>query len=178
MAYPQAPIEMDMYMELPGRSHIKYGNSKELILKLLANLYGQKQAGQVWNSYIINKHLKINFKQSLIDDCVFYRGDVIFIVYIDNGIFLGLSEEQLSGIIIKMQNLNLDIKDQDHPADCVRVNIKRIKDSSIELSQRALINTIIQYADLKDSKVKAVPAKVNEHLHAHLGKPSFSLNFN
>ena len=58
------------------------------------------------------------------------------------------------------------------------VNIKHIKDGSIELSQRALINTIIQDADLNDSKVKAVPAKVNEHLHAHLDKPPFSLNFN
>jgi len=60
----------------------------------------------------------------------------------------------------------------------VGVNTKRIKDGSIELSQQALIDTIIQDADLNDSKVKAVPAKVNEHLHAHLDKPSFSLNFN
>ena len=52
------------------------------------------------------------------------------------------------------------------------VNIKRIKDGW------ALINTIIQDVDLNDSKVKAVPAKVNEHLHAHLDKPPFSLNFN
>ena len=58
------------------------------------------------------------------------------------------------------------------------VNIKRIKDGSIKLSQRALIDTIIQDTDLNDSKVKAVPAKVNEHLHAHLDKPHFLLNFN
>jgi hypothetical protein len=41
-----------------------------------------------------------------------------------------------------------------------------------------LIDTIIEDADLDDSKVKAVPAKVNEHLHAHLDKPPFALNFN
>ena len=58
------------------------------------------------------------------------------------------------------------------------VNSKRFKDGSIEPSQRALIDTIIHDADLNDSKVKAVPAKVNEHLHAHLDKPPFSLNFN
>jgi hypothetical protein len=60
----------------------------------------------------------------------------------------------------------------------VGVNSKRIKDGSIEPSQRVLIDTIIHDADLNDSKVKAVPAKVNEHLHAHLDKPPFSLNFN
>jgi hypothetical protein len=53
-----------------------------------------------------------------------------------------------------------------------------MKDGSIGMSQRALINTITQDADLQDSKVKAVPAKVNGHLHDHLDKPPFSLNFN
>ncbi len=77
-----------------------------------------------------------------------------------------------------MRNLELDIEDQGHPADYIGVNIKRIKDSSIKLSQQALINTIIEDADLNDSKVKAVPAKINEHLHAHLDKPPFALNFN
>ena len=55
MAYPQAPIKMDMYMELPQGINIKSGNSKNHVLKLLANLYGQKQAGQVWNGYLVNK---------------------------------------------------------------------------------------------------------------------------
>ena len=77
-----------------------------------------------------------------------------------------------------MRNLDLDIEDQSHPADYVGVNTKRMRDGSIGLSQRALINTIIQDADLQDSKVKAVPAKVNKHLHAHLDKAPFSLNFN
>jgi hypothetical protein len=58
------------------------------------------------------------------------------------------------------------------------VNIKRLRDGSIELSQRALISTIIKNVDLEDSKVKSIPAKSNKHLHAHLDKPEFALNFN
>ena len=52
MAYPQAPIENDMYMELPhgvGIRQVKY-----MVLKLLNNLYGQKQAYIVWNEYLAN----------------------------------------------------------------------------------------------------------------------------
>ena len=84
----------------------------------------------------------------------------------------------MSGIITEIRNLDLDIEDQGHPADYVGVNIKRMKDGSIGLSQHGLIDTIIQDADLQDSKVKAVPAKVSKHLHAHLDKAPFSLNFN
>jgi hypothetical protein len=49
MAYSQAPIEMDMYMELPQGIQTKHRNSKDHVLKLLRNIYGQKQAGRVWN---------------------------------------------------------------------------------------------------------------------------------
>jgi hypothetical protein len=127
---------------------------------------------------LVNKLQEINFKQSLIDECVIYCGDVIFIIYVNDGIFLGLSGEQLSSIINEMWDLELDIEDQGHPADYVGVNIKCIKDGSIKLSQRALIDIMIEDADLNNLKVKAVPAKVNEHLHAHLDKPPFELNFN
>ncbi len=102
MAYLQTPIEMDMYMEIPQGIHLKNSNSKDHILKLLANLYGQKQAGPIWNSYLVDKLLEIEFKQSLIDDCVFYCGDVIFIVYVDDGIFHGSSDKQLTNIITEL----------------------------------------------------------------------------
>jgi hypothetical protein len=45
MAYPQAPIEMAMYMELPRVIHTKHKNSKDHVLRLIANIYGQQQAG-------------------------------------------------------------------------------------------------------------------------------------
>jgi hypothetical protein len=178
MAYPQAPIEMDMYIEIPQGIHLKNGNSKDHVLKLLANLYGQKQAGHGWNSYLVNKLLEIEFKQSLIDDCVFYCGEVIFIVYVGDGIFLGSSNKQLMNIITEFRNLNPNIEDQGHPANYIGENIKCLRDGSIELSQWALIDTIFEDIDLEDSKGKSVPAKSNEHLHAHLDKPEFALNFN
>jgi hypothetical protein len=40
MAYPQAPIEMDIYMELPQGIQTKHGNTKEYVLKLEKNIYG------------------------------------------------------------------------------------------------------------------------------------------
>ena len=86
-------------MELPQGIETHYGNSKDYVLLLLSNLYGQKQAGRVWNSYMFEKLLSIGFQQSQINECVFYKGDIIFIVYIDDGIFLSNNDKQLSDII-------------------------------------------------------------------------------
>ncbi len=165
-------------MELPTGIVVKGGNSTDHVLNLLRNLYGQKQAGRVWNEYLVEKLREINFSQSLVDDCVFYQDDVIFIVYVDDGIFLGPSDEKISNAITKLQNLELDIEDQGHPANYVGVAIKRLRNGSIKLTQRALIDTIINDAALDDRRVKSVPAKVKENLHAHKDLPPYNLALN
>jgi hypothetical protein len=140
-------------------------------------MYGQKQAGREWNKYLVDKMNTIGFKQSLIDDCVFYCGDIIFMVYVDDGIFIGSNDTQLQDVIKELQDLNLKIEDQGHPADYVGVNISKIKDGSYEFMQRALIDSIIKDVNLTDSKTKTVPAKVALQLHAFKEDPPFNQSF-
>ncbi|KAL7478579.1 hypothetical protein ACHAW6_004335 [Cyclotella cf. meneghiniana] len=113
-----------MFMELPQGIEIQNGNSKDHVLQLISNLYGQKQAGRVWNGYLVNKLIDCRFQPSLIDECVFYKDDVIFIVYVDDGIFIGQDNSKITRLIQQMQNAHLDIEDQGHPADYVGINIK------------------------------------------------------
>ncbi len=47
MAYPQAPIECDLYMDLSHGISVKGTRSHDYALKLIKNLYGQKQGGRV-----------------------------------------------------------------------------------------------------------------------------------
>jgi hypothetical protein len=178
MAYSQAPLEMVIYMELSQGIQTKHGNSKEHVLKLEKNIYGQKQARHLWNSFLVDKLTSIGFTTSLIDDCVFFHGDIIFMVYVDDNIFLGSDDLQLQEVTKEIQNLGLNIEDQGHPVDYVGVNIKKLKDGSYEFTQWGLIDSIIQDAGLKDAEVKPVPAKVSLQLHMFKDKPTFDLNFN
>jgi hypothetical protein len=99
-------------------------------------------------------------------------------VYVDNGIFIGNDDSQLKEAIREIQALGLNIQDQGHPANYVRVNIKRTKDGSYKFTQRAFIDSIIKDIGLTDSKTKPVPAKVLLPLHAFTDEPLFNLNFN
>jgi hypothetical protein len=161
MAYPQAPVETDIYMELPQGIKTATGNSKDHVLKLLKNLYGQKQAGRVWNSFLVDKLTSLGYTSLLIDDCVFFRSDIIFMVYVDDGIFLGNDDAQLLQAIKEIQGLGLNIEDQGHPADYVGVSIKKHRNGFYEFTQRALIDSIIEDAGISNSKTKPVPAKVS-----------------
>jgi hypothetical protein len=42
IAYPQAPIEIDIYMELPQGIQTAPENSKDILFKLERKIYGQK----------------------------------------------------------------------------------------------------------------------------------------
>ena len=88
-----------MYIELPLSIETCYGKSKNYVLLLLSNLNHQKQAGRLWNGYMVEKLLSIGFQQSQIGECVFYKGDINFIVYVDDGIFLGNNDKQLNEVI-------------------------------------------------------------------------------
>jgi hypothetical protein len=114
----------------------------------------------------------------MIDDYVFYPGDIIFMVYVNDGIFLGQDDEQLKAAICKIQDSGLNIKDQGHLADYVGVNIKKIKDGSYEFTQHALIDSVIADVGLTDVKTKPVPAKVAILIHAFKDATPFNLNFN
>ena len=164
LAYPQALIEHDMYTELPPGIETKHSHSNDYVLKLLAiaNLYGQKQASRVWNQYLVNHLLQIGFKQSLIDECVFYKGNIIFVVYVDDSIFFGSDDETIMQIITitQMQNLGMNIEDQGHTADYVGVNIKKLKNSTYKFTQKALVDAIISDVDIGDAYINRNGLKV------------------
>jgi hypothetical protein len=161
-------------MDSPQGIETRHGNSKDHVLKLLSNIYGQKQAGCVWNGYLVEKLRDIGFEQSLIDECVFYRDDVIFIVYVDDGIFVGPDDNKLTNVIREIQGTGLDIEDQGHPADYVGVSIKKHKSGYYEFTQRALTDSIISDCELEDAYTKPVPAKTSLQLHAYKSSKPFS----
>jgi hypothetical protein len=97
LVYTQADIERHLYMKLPagftvpGRITTEQ-DRRDYVLKLEKNLYGQKQAGRVWYLHLRKDLLKLGFKPSQHDECIFYYGKTIFIVYTDDTILLGLDK--------------------------------------------------------------------------------------
>jgi hypothetical protein len=104
IAYPQAPIEFDIYMHLPKGIQMANGNRNTHVLKLLKNLYSQKQAGRVCNKHVTSGLVKIGFVQSKVDECVFYRYGVIFMVYVDDGIFFCKGMDKIDQSILALRS--------------------------------------------------------------------------
>jgi hypothetical protein len=104
-AFAQAPVERTLYMRVPAGVKIEGGgDAKDYVLKIHRNIYGQKQAGRVWNKYLSEKLVKeLGFKQSKVDECVYYRGRTLYVLYTDDSLLAGPDKDEIQAIIDDLQ---------------------------------------------------------------------------
>ena len=76
---------------------------------------------------------------------------IIFIIYLDDGLFLGPSGHKLMAMIDVLKTSELNMFDQGHPSDFIGINIKKHPTSTCEFLQLALINSILYDAGLTNS---------------------------
>jgi hypothetical protein len=184
LAYPQAPIDRDLFMHIPkGFEVTGYGiyeeNAHEFILKIHKNLYGGKAAGRIWNQYLVMKLTKVGFTQSKIDECVFYCGKVIYVLYTDDFILAGPSEKEIHRIIQRLRDVKLNLTIEGTLTDFLGVNIDRRDDGTIHMSQPRLIDQVIE--DLRmsgeDVAIKDVPMASSRVLTKHASSQPFDNSF-
>ena len=180
-AFPQAPITRELYMKLPaGITLGPNQDPKDYVFKVHRNLYGQKNAGRVWNDYLVDKLLKIGFKQSKIDRCVFYHGNVMYALYTDDSILAGPDPKEIDKIIQKMRDIKLDITIEGDLEDFLGVQISRKADGTIHLTQPHLIDSILEDLGLTQDNVtvKKTPASPHKILMRHATSDPFDNSFN
>ena len=143
-ACPQADIEVDLYMEIPKGFEVQGSDPGEYVLKLHKNIYGQKQAGRVWNQHLVKRLKSIGFKPSTSDECVFYKGNAIYALYTDDSILARPDPNELDCIIQEMKQANLDITVEGDLSDFLGVKISKKQDGTFHLTQPHLIESILK----------------------------------
>eukprot|EP00978_Attheya_sp_CCMP212_P034334 scaffold143320_cov71-Attheya_sp.AAC.1 len=165
LAYPQADVECDMYMEIPGGFKLPKGKDpKEYALKLRRNLYGSRQASRMWSQYLTKGLKARGFVQSTMDECVFYRGKLILMIYVDDCIHMSPDNQDIDDVIAILQESvggtrPFNITDEGDISDYLGVKVEKLADGTMTLTQPHLIDQIISDLGLKDNtKTKDLPA--------------------
>ena len=170
-AFPQAPIERDLYMEIPKGTNINGRNKKDYVLRLKRNLYGQKQAGRVWNKYLVSKLTSkaVGFVQSKYDECVFYKDDMVYILYTDDSIIAGPDRVKIEETIELIKQVGLEITVEGDLQDFLGINIERRNDGTTHMTQPLLIQKILKDLRLHQDNVnkKETPMASSRILHRH-----------
>ena len=90
-------------MKLPPETVLTEGNAETHVLLLHKKIYGQKQAGRIWNDHLHKGLIDIGFTQFKVDECVYTKEDIIFMVYVDNSIIIAEKNSSIDDLI---QTLN------------------------------------------------------------------------
>ena len=178
-AFPQAPMTKQQFMKLPKGIQIEgVDDPNEWVLELKRNLYGGCDAGRNWYLFLKEKLESIGFVRSRFDECVFYRGKCMYVLYTDDSILAGPDEQELEDIIKEIEGTGLDITNEGTIADFLGVHIER-KDNSFHLTQPKLIESILQDLHLPEgASTKDIPMASSKLLSRHKDSADFDHHFN
>ena len=166
LAFPQAKVEVPIYMEIPiGCTSYSSLNSQTVLL-LLQSLYGLKQAAQSWFQNLTN-HLQImGFQSSKVDRCVLFRENIIIMTYIDD--FLIFSKDKLKAMTL-IEDLKNDfyLTDEGDASSYLGVQVMYNYNGSMSLTQPFLIEQIIDFLGntITTANTQPTPAAFRENLH-------------
>ena len=68
-------------------------------VKLLKNIYGLKQTRRVWNQHLHKGLTELNYQQSKVDLCLYYRKGNILAVYIDDSVLASNSKSGMENTV-------------------------------------------------------------------------------
>ena len=110
----------------------------------------------------------IGFTPSNFDACLYYRKSIVFLVYIDDCIVFGPDDAAINEVVanLRKSTQNFTIDDQGEVGDFLGIQIQKLDDGSIVLTQPQLIDSIIQDLHLQScSNPKTTPAITSKVLH-------------
>ena len=116
-------MEYNFFMDFSNSFNTKESDFRTHVLKLLKNLYGHNQAGRVWNHHPNDAPRTIWFKQSAVNEWVWYRDKTILFYCVDYIIFMGPEPKYIDKAIEDIEKEGLDIEDKVNIQDYLRVNI-------------------------------------------------------
>ncbi|CAB0010875.1 unnamed protein product, partial [Nesidiocoris tenuis] len=136
----------------------------EKVCLLQKSLYGLKQAGRQWHLKLHENVMKLGFKQSYSDPCVYYshRGNdtLILAIYVDD-LWLGSQNkkwiEEMKGILIK--TFKMKYLGKIHYGLGIEFT-QNLSEGKICMSQKKYIQDVLKRFGMEDSKPISTPMEV------------------
>ena len=157
-AYLNSPLEVTVFMEqAPCMS--KSGMDRDnFVYKLLKSVYGLKQAGRNWNSFLKDCLLKTGLNKCKTDPCVYFSESVIVGVYVDDFLVIGLPKE-IEQFKVKLQQY-MEIKDLGCLSDLLSLKCAKTNENGLIVSQERYITDILHEFGMDACKGVSMPLEV------------------
>ena len=180
LAFPQADLDIDIYMEIPAGMEVGDHRRKDYVLKLQKNLYGLKQAGYNWFEHLSKGLIRRGFKQSETDKCVFIGKDSLIIVYVDDCIIFSKNDKRLESVVSSLGEGHENFKYTHEPgiSNYLGVQVISNNDGTFELKQPFLIDRILKLVEVTGDFNERISPAIKPQLHKDQDGPKRKCSWN
>ena len=174
-AFVQSDLPEPIYLELPPGYGVP---GEDRVYKVIKSLYGDIRAAKLWYKHLSSALVsKMGFTKSTIDSCLYFRDNLVFVFYVDDGIIVSVNETQTGDFIAELRACRFDLGVEDDYAGYLGVDIIVQPDGSLLLCQTGLVERILVDFGLTDStSIKVTP--VSEILGPFKSSAPFQDSFN
>ena len=154
---PEEQYRSSQFAEMP-RGFAESGK----VLKLKKNLYGKKAAPRLWFNHLKSKltSKECGFKQMIdVDPCLFISNTVICLVYVDDTLLYARTRKDIDNVINTLREQHhMTLEVEDSVAGFLGVHIERDQNGTITLTQKGLIDRIIEALHIENLPGVDTPA--------------------
>jgi hypothetical protein len=162
-AYVEAEIDKLIHMKLPKELFCD-SEGNPVIVELLKSLYGLKQAGELWNRLLNKQFCDLGYQRLAHDQCVYIKRDslkltvTIIVVYVDDILFVGNDEIEITRILDYLADQFTKITDEATISKYVGIDIVRdVENQTIYLSQKLYTDQYVSSNVSDQTPIKLIP---------------------
>ena len=166
LAFPQADLEVPVYMELPMGFDCDSEDKRRYVCRLNVSLYGLKQSSYNWFAKLKSGLEDRDFVQSRVDPCGFYGDGCIVLTYVDDCIIIGDTPERIDKLITSLHggDEQFRLTDEGSIDKYLGVNIEQLENGSFEMSQPFLIERITTLLGIENGRTSERDTPVGKPL--------------
>ena len=154
-AFIQSEIDTEVFIEMP-RGFTIPGK----VLRLRKSLYGLKQSPRLHYTNLKTKLQNLGFTQSEIDPCLFVSDKVVVLLYVDDTLMFARDNSDLEAVVSGLRSQGMDLEKEEDVAGFLGVLVDRRSDGSIHLTQKGLIQRIIEALNIGHKPTTKTPTKL------------------
>lgn len=160
-AFLNGKVRSEVYVHQPKG----YEDGSNRVCKLIKALYGLKESPRVWYECLDEFLIKLGFKRSNIDFCLYIFGagnnTMYLLIYVDDLLICGKNENEINKIKVLLLN-KFKMKDLGKIKEYLGITVKYDVDSNVmKLDQTKYIESLSEKYNLENSKLYNTPMETN-----------------
>ena len=135
-------------MATPRGFHNKYGTNG--CLRVTKSLYGSRYAPRNWYLHLRQGLLSLGLKECAYDKCLFYRHNLLMVLYVDDAGIAAPTEADVHAFIQELRDIGFDLDVEGKFNEYLGVGIEELPDGTRHMTQKGLIDKILETTKMTD----------------------------